>query len=57
MVRTVKTRSADGPRGQALLDDPVPNKGTAFTAEERREYGLEGLLPHAVEASTGSSSA
>ncbi len=36
-------------RGPALLDTPSLNKGTAFTAEERREYGLEGLLPHAVE--------
>jgi malate dehydrogenase (oxaloacetate-decarboxylating)(NADP+) len=50
MVQTTKTRPTDGPRGQALLDDPVTNKGTAFTAEERREYGLEGLLPHAVES-------
>jgi malate dehydrogenase (oxaloacetate-decarboxylating)(NADP+) len=36
------------PRGQALLNDPARNKGTAFTAEERRKYGLEGLLPPAV---------
>src|SRR5882724_2690652 len=36
-------------RGQALLDTPTLNKGTAFTAEERRDYGLEGLLPQAVE--------
>src|SRR5215468_9492194 len=36
-------------RGPSLLDNPAMNKGTAFTAEERREYGLEGLLPHAVE--------
>jgi malate dehydrogenase (oxaloacetate-decarboxylating)(NADP+) len=36
-------------RGQALLDTPTLNKGTAFTLEERREYGLEGLLPHTVE--------
>ena len=50
MVQTTKTRPTDGPRGQTLLDDPVANKGTAFTAEERREYGLEGLLPHAVES-------
>jgi len=35
--------------GQALLDDPVHNKGTAFTLEERRKYGLDGMLPHAVE--------
>ena len=37
-------------RGVALLDDPMRNKGTAFTSEERRQYGLEGLLPHAVES-------
>jgi len=39
----------DDLRGQALLDDPVRNKGTAFTVEERRKHGLEGLLPHSVE--------
>ena len=50
MVQTTKTPPTDGPRGQALLNDPVTNKGTAFTAEERREFGLEGLLPHAVES-------
>jgi malate dehydrogenase (oxaloacetate-decarboxylating)(NADP+) len=36
-------------RGPELLDCPTLNKGTAFTQKERREYGLEGLLPHAVE--------
>lgn len=40
----------DNLQGQALLNDPVRNKGTAFTLEERRKYGLEGLLPQAVES-------
>lgn len=33
------------PRGQALLNDPVLNKGTAFTEAERDALGLRGLLP------------
>jgi malate dehydrogenase (oxaloacetate-decarboxylating)(NADP+) len=41
--------SAHEPRGQALLDDPTLNKGTAFSLEERRALGLEGLLPSSVE--------
>ena len=49
MVQTIKTQPSDSLRGVALLDDPIRNKGTAFTSEERRQYGLEGLLPHAVE--------
>ncbi|MGB8900138.1 MAG: NAD-dependent malic enzyme [Methylocella sp.] len=49
MAQTTKTQPSDTLRGVALLDDPIRNKGTAFTSEERRRYGLEGLLPHAVE--------
>lgn len=30
---------------QSILYHPLYNKGTGFTAEERRELGLEGLLP------------
>jgi malate dehydrogenase (oxaloacetate-decarboxylating)(NADP+) len=36
-------------RGLALLDSPALTKDTAFTPEERRAHGLEGLLPPAVE--------
>jgi len=39
---------ADALRGQDLLRDPRLNKGTAFTLDERRKRGLEGLLPPAV---------
>jgi malate dehydrogenase (oxaloacetate-decarboxylating)(NADP+) len=38
----------DQTRGAALLHDPRLNKGSAFTAEERRKYGLEGLLPPSI---------
>lgn len=36
-------------RGTDLLDDPLLNRGTAFTEEERDAYGLRGLLPPHVE--------
>ena len=35
-------------RGQGLLGHPFHNKGSAFTKDERRALGLEGLLPSGV---------
>jgi malate dehydrogenase (oxaloacetate-decarboxylating) len=35
--------------GKHLLALPQLNKGTAFTEEERKEFGLLGKLPHRVE--------
>jgi malate dehydrogenase (oxaloacetate-decarboxylating) len=36
-------------RGRDILRYPLLNKGTAFTQEERRRLGLEGLLPSSVK--------
>ncbi len=38
------------PRGIELLHDPVLNKGTAFTEDEREALGLRGLLPPHVHS-------
>ncbi|MDP3001291.1 MAG: NAD-dependent malic enzyme [Bryobacterales bacterium] len=47
---TKHRRNGDGcchtkARGLAVLSSPILNKGTAFTAEERKALGLTGLLP------------
>ncbi|MBJ8194063.1 NAD-dependent malic enzyme, partial [Bacillus cereus] len=35
-------------RGKDVLANPLLNKGVAFTEEERKELGLEGILPPTV---------
>ena len=37
------------PDKPAVITDPLTNRGTAFTLEQRRELGLIGRLPSAVE--------
>ncbi|MCI5073102.1 NAD-dependent malic enzyme [bacterium] len=43
-MKTIKITSF----GTALLSNPKLNKGTAFTQEERKNFKLNGLLPHRV---------
>jgi malate dehydrogenase (oxaloacetate-decarboxylating)(NADP+) len=40
-----RPQPAEKPRGLALLRDPLLNRGTAFTEQERDALGLRGLLP------------
>jgi len=51
MPKTI-TKSAirDVPSGMDLIDRPQLNKNTAFTEEERKKFGLHGLLPPQVES-------
>ena len=45
---SARSTPAYSPHGLALLRDPLLNKGTAFTEEERDALGLRGFLPAAV---------
>src|SRR5436190_21105233 len=45
-----KSALRDLPSGMDLLDRPLLNKSTAFTEEERKKFGLHGLLPQQVES-------
>jgi malate dehydrogenase (oxaloacetate-decarboxylating)(NADP+) len=47
MPASARTHSvaSDFPHGLALLRDPLLNKGTAFSEQERDAHGLRGLLP------------
>jgi malate dehydrogenase (oxaloacetate-decarboxylating)(NADP+) len=42
---SARSLGSDAPRGMALLRDPLLNKGTAFSEQERDAFGLRGLLP------------
>ncbi len=55
MLRYRITRDTEGndvftvdSAGAELLHNPILNKGSAFTHEERRLFGIDGLLPPAV---------
>ena len=49
-MTTVTTPTAGSAlRGRMILRDPRYNRGTAFTLDERRALGLEGLLPSGVQ--------
>jgi len=45
LARDTEVGIATSLRGQLLLDNPLSNKGSAFSIDERRELGLIGLLP------------
>ena len=49
-TRNSKSEQSHTPNGVELLNDPVRNQGTAFTPDERRKFGLEGLLPRSVDS-------
>src|SRR5829696_8792285 len=40
-------------RGRSVLSNPMLNRGTAFTHQQRRVLGLQGLLPSGVSTLEG----
>ena len=46
--RTGERYVAVAKHGAELRDDPILNKGTCFTREEREAFGLRGIMPPAV---------
>ncbi len=48
-LQSSQSNSSAGKRGRQLIEDPLLNRGTAFTETQRCEYGLRGLLPPHVE--------
>jgi len=50
MDRSLILPGPDEVRGPQCLSDPLFNKGTAFTRDERVRLGIEGLLPPRVES-------
>ncbi len=46
--RLIRTSTISVPSGVELLHNPSLNKGTAFTEDERDQFGLRGLLPPRV---------
>ena len=47
---TAKSQLRDLPSGMDLLERPELNKGTAFTKDERKKFGLDGLLPPQIKS-------
>lgn len=44
-----RPQNEPGPLGEHILRDPMQNKDAAFTLVERRQLGIDGLLPGAVQ--------
>lgn len=50
MEKVKKTQIQTEVRGRAVLENPLLNKGAAFSAKEREALGLKGLLPDRIES-------